>query len=177
MGNIKIDKLTEYKYVYDQINHRREYLSSKLVQMITIYTAETTVYFRNLMKYINPETNYSIVKNIIITIFLFISGIILIKDLIVTIYINAKFSSNYVSAQDVLDTFKESSTPEITQSYSREKIRLNVYKNLCNSYIKAAIKNEEILDYIAPKQKRTFVSIFINLILIAIIFCMVSVVF
>ena len=177
MENIKLDKLTEYKYIYDQINHRREYLSSKFIQMITMYTATATVYFGNLMKFLSKITNYSTIRIIAIGILLFISGIILLKNLFIAIHINMKFSSNNVSAQNVFDTFKKSSTPEIKQSYPKEKIRLNVYKNLCATYIEAAIKNEELLNYIASKQRSLFISIMVNLLLVATNFCIVTIIF
>lgn len=177
MKDIKLNKLEEYKYVYEQTNKKRELLSNKLTSIITIYTGSVTGIIWIFLKLLKNYKLYHTIQKTTIIILLLVSSIISIIELCICIYIYSKYKNTYVSAREILNTFKEYSTKELKLSYSKERLRLEIYKTLCSGYIEAAITNEELLNYIAPKQKNLFVSILINLLLVATNFCIVTIIF
>lgn len=178
MGNNKFDELTEYKLRYDEANNTRQYLGNKMTQIITIYTASVSCTMWNLMKCIKDFSKYKkcFQKNSAI-IFLIISFLFLLYELILYLQINHIYKREYVRPLEVKKLFDDASSEEIIQNYSQEQIDTDVYNDLCYAYIESAIKNEKMNNKIAPKQKRLLESILISFFFIAMSFCLVTIIF
>lgn len=178
MENNKFNKLTEYKLRYDEANNTRQYLGNKMTQIITIYTASASCTMWNLMKCINKFSEYKkcLQKNFAI-IFLILSFLFLLYELILYLQINHIYKREYVRPLEVKKLFDDASSEEILQNYSQQQIDTDVYNDLCDAYIDSAIKNEKMNNKITPKQKRLLESILVSFFVIAMTFCIVTIVF
>ena len=178
MRNIQqIDQLTEYRLKYNEALNTRQYLGNKMTPIITIYTASVSCTIWNIFKYSSKISEYCSTQKRSIVLFLVVCTLFLLYELILYININHVFKRDVISSMKIKELFDDHMTDELLNAYDEKELDENIYKNLCKSYISAAIYNDEMNSLMAIKQRRLLNSILISFFIIAITFCLVNIVF
>lgn len=178
MRNIQqIDQLTEYRLKYNEALNTRQYLGNKMTSIITIYTASASCTVWNIFKYMKNFSKYYTFQKVIAVLFLIVCSLFLFYELALYKNINHTFNRDIISSKKIKKLFDEHTTEELLKFYKEEELDENIYKNLCDSYIAAAIHNDKMNKQMAIKQKQLLESILISFFIIAITFCLVTIIF
>lgn len=177
MNNIQIDQLTEYKIRYNETISKRQHLGNKMTQVITIYTASASCTIWNILKFLKYCNEYKRWQYISITLLLVISCLILAFGMFIYLFVNHNYTEDTVSALPIKSLFDDASNEDLLTRYTQQEIDKDLYKNICDGYISAAIHNENMNQKIAPLQVMLLNSTLINLLIIATTFCMIKIVF
>ena len=178
MKNLQqLDQLTEYRLKYNEALNTRQYLGNKMAQIITIYTASASCTVWNIFKYIKNFSKYRTLQKNIVVLFLITCSLFLLYELILYKNINHVFNRDIISSKKIKKLFDEHMTEELLNAYEEKELDENIYKILCKSYIAAAIHNDKMNKKMATKQKKLLESILFSFFIIAITFCLVTIVF
>lgn len=177
MSNIHVDQLTEYKIRYNETINKRQYLGNKMTQIITIYTASASCTIWNILKFFKDCNEYKQWQYASIALLLVISCLILAFGMFIYLFVNHNYTEDTVSALPIKSLFDDANNEELLTRYTQQEIDENLYKNMCDGYISAAIHNKSMNQKIAPLQVMLLNSTLINLFIIAITFGLIKIIF